>query len=577
MDRFTVFCRTGAGDKAIADERGGQDKLTRALLEAIDGFSTVGEISSRIGDARSVPKALEALEAGGMIETLDARMARVAGQESRWVSASGGLSVGGKPASPPSEFGEPRTEMHSEIHTEPHAEPHIESSSGEASLHPKTDSSRFKVASGSRASVFDRFRAFLGNFGHDLLAAKGSHARKIRRAVLITVSLGVLVVAAFSSVVLVQQFSTLRARVEQGAASWTGEPVKIGSAGIGFHPWPAFVLKDIKLGEGGASRVGSAWGYPDWIDWALGRPLRLSVTFADAQIESSLLLRLATLTTPQATWRLKSLEVRNTALHVGQLSIGALEGRLGFDDLGVWTEGRLLAPNGAVLETQVQDGRVQFTARAASWKLGESTLENPLLTGELNGSGFKGAQFGANWLSGAIKGDVDLDLSGPFRLDGRLKISSVSVDSLAALGGFSGVLEGRLSGPVTVEAKTQNASQLLDALRWTGSYSIADGALTRIDLLEAMRRGGAAPIAGGVTRFSKMEGDYAFEVGKPFRFGIRRLDSGALMASGRFTITRDGKIQGGVRADLHTAVERFARNFSVEGEPASPRLKAGGE
>ena len=119
--------------------------------------------------------------------------------------------------------------------------------------------------------------------------------------------------------------------------------------------------------------------------------------------------------------------------------------------------------------------------------------------------------------------------------------------------------------------------KLLDGLRWSGNYAIADGALTRIDLLEAMRRGGAAPIAGGVTRFSKMEGDYAFEAGKPLRFGIRRLDSGALMASGHFTISRDGKIQGALRADLHTAVERFARGFSVEGEPASPRLKAAGE
>jgi hypothetical protein len=568
LDRFTVFCRTGAGDKAIAEEKGGLDKLSRALLEAIDGFSTVGEISSRIGDARSVPKLLETLEEGGLIETLDARMARVAGQESRWVSASGGLSVGGKPSSPQTEFGEP---------AEPHFEPHSEQPPEPAPPRRETETSRFKVASGSRASAFDRFRAFLGNFGHDLLSEKGAHARKIRRAVMITASLVILVVAAFTAVVLVQQLSTLRARVEQGAASWTGEPVKIASAGIGFHPWPAFVLKDIRLGEGGASRVGSAWGYPDWINWALGRPQRLSITFADARLESSLLLRLATLTTPQAKWRVKSLEVRNASVHVGQFSINEMEGRLGFDDLGVWTEARLQSPGGFVLETQVLEGRVQLSARAESWKLGESTLENPMLTGELGASGIKGAQFGANWLSGSIKGDVDLDLSGAPRLDGRLKLSGVSADSLAALGGFSGVLEGRLSGPVTVGARAQSVDKLLDGLRWSGSYAIADGALTRIDLLEAMRRGGAAPIAGGVTRFSKMEGDYAFEAGKPLRFGIRRLDSGALMASGRFTISRDGKIQGALRADLHTAAERFARGFSVEGEPASPRLKASGE
>lgn len=574
MDRFTVFCRTEAGDKAIASAQDVQDKLSRALLEAVDGFSTVGELSSRIGEASSALAALTALETAGLIETLDARMARVAGQESRWVSASGGLSVGGKASSSPLSVPQ-GVEPFSGFGADSLA-PVLPAGREPVRSEPaRSEGTKFKVASGSKASILDRIRAFFGNIGHEMLAGAGARGRAIRRTVLITASLLTLVVVGFAAVVLLQQLSTLRERVERSAAQWTGEPVRIASVGIGFHPWPAFVLKDIQIGEGGRSRIGSAWGYPDWIKWAMGKRQSLGITITDATIESSLLLRLASLATPPERWRLREIDVHRMTLHAGVLTTEALDGRLGFDDLGVWSEGRFAAED-YVLETRVQDGQIQLAAHADSWKLGDSRLENPMISGLLSGSGLRDAQFGASWLSGALKGKLDLDLTGPVRLSGRLRMEGVSADSLGALAGAAGVVEGRLSGPVTLEARASSPDGLLDALVWSGSYAIADGALTRLDLLESMKRSGATPTAGGVTRFTRMEGDYQFEPGRALHFGIHRLDAGALKASGRFSVSDKG-LQGVLRADLTTPIERFARMYSVDGAPASPILKQMGQ
>jgi len=352
--------------------------------------------------------------------------------------------------------------------------------------------------------------------------------------------------------------------------------VRIGSVGVGFHPWPAFVLKDIQVGEGGISRIEAAWGNPDWLNWVQGKPQHVSIGFEDAQIDSSLLLRVATLPPPSEPWRVKSIDVGNLSVRLGLFVGRGLEGSFSFGDEGLWTGARLVSSgkDGYILEAQVQDGHVQASAHAESWKLGTSQLENPMIVGELTSTGLKAGQFGAGWLSGAIKGVVDVDFSGIARLRGRMNLDGVLMEQVVALAGFPGVMEGRVSGPVTIEGSGEN---LLARLRWRGSYVITEGSLLRIDLVEAMRRQGLAPISGGVTRFSRMEGGFAFEQGKPVSLDIRSLKAGALTASGRVSISGDGALKGGLRADVHTPVERVARVFSVDGRVVTPQLRPLGQ
>jgi len=557
VDRFTVFCRTETGDRELNDPRTATDKMARSVLEAVDGFSTVGELCTRLGRNRAVQQALGDLERNGLVETLDARMARVAEQESRWLRGDAG---GGR--------------------VEPSAQLPAASADGSGNL-SKAEEKRLRrtIASGSRATIMDRIRAFFGNFGHGAMAGGGKKAHKVRRVVAGIAVLLVIGVIAAVFVSLGYQVSNLREKVEREAAAWLGEPVKVGSVGIGFHPWPAFALTDVQVGEGGTTQVSRAWGHPDWLHWAMGQSQRLSIALDGVKTNPMLLQRVATLTTQGNGWRLKKISVDNLGLGLGSLQLHELTGTLGFNEEGHWSEARLTGREGGlVYELTPQAGTVKVLVYSPQeTDFGTSKLENLSMQGDLGLTGLTNVQISANWLSGSLKGSGTVDFAQSATLTGDFKLDSVSAASLAALSDAAGAIDGRLSGNFRLEAKAAEVAEWASSAKVDGQFVVADGSLRKIDLVEAMRRPGGAPISGGTTRFAKLDGRIAREPGRPVRVDIRRLESGALTASGRITLAEQGQLGGMLRNEVRTPVESIVRQFSVQGTAAVPQLRALGE
>ncbi|WP_374399085.1 hypothetical protein [Niveibacterium sp.] len=563
MDRFSVFCRTEAGDRMMAEPKGSGDRLTRSVLEAVDGFSTVGELVTRLKDGKSVQRALTELERAGLIETLDARMARVAEQEARWLRGDEA------PA---------RVEPREIAPSGPLAAEPSPSAADKRKQSAENRRLERALGSGSQASIFDKIRVFFATLGHRAVSGGGKGGDKIRRGLIVIVAL--LVVGGIGAAVaaLAWQASTLRQRVEQDAAAWLGEPVKVGRVGVAFHPWPVFELGDIQIGEGGTSRIDRAFGGPDWFRWVTSQPQRLHVALKGGSLQPSLLARLSGLDTPGRVWRLKEIQVDEMSVPVGKTVLTDLAGSFVFSGDGKWESARLKPKEPAVTyELLVQDGGILASVIAPEWKYGETKLDNVLISGRMGLSGMDDAQFSANWLGGAIKGVVSLDLLSRVAVKGQFKLDALNFDQLVALMGTPALVSGRVSGPMAMSAEVDNLEDLANASKWVGSFSVADGSINRIDLVEAMRRSGNAPISGGVTRFNIMEGAVVREPAKGVRVEIRRLDAGALSASGRIQVDAEGVVRGALRSEVKTPVERIVRLFSVEGTLKTMQLRPQGE
>ncbi|MCX9155118.1 hypothetical protein OPU71_03170 [Niveibacterium sp. 24ML] len=503
-------------------------------------------------------RALTELERAGLIETLDARMARVAEQESRWLRGDD---------TPPRV--EPR-----EVEQPTPAEIKVEKRKAAA------DAKRLERAlgSGSRATIFDRVRVFFGTLGYEATSGGGKAGAKIRRVLLILTALAVIGGIGASIVALGWQASTLRQRVERDAAAWLGEPVRVGNVGVGFRPWPVFELSDIQIGEGGVSQISRAWSGPDWFHWMTSQPQRLSVSMRGATVHPSLLMRLAGLESPGRVWRLKEIQLEDLAVPIGVVRVEGLTGSMAFAGDGKWESARLKNAEGTVTyEMSAQDGGVSANVIAPEFAYGDTKVQNFLLSGKLGLTSLVGGQFGANWLGGALKGSLDLDLSKSVSLKGQVKLDAVGFEPLAALLKGAGVVQGRLSGSAALSGEADSIAALAKGLRWAGSYSVADGAINRLDLLEAMRRQGNAPISGGVTRFGLMEGGFVYEPAKGAKLEIRRLDAGALSATGRLQVDAEGNAKGALRSEVRTPVERIARSFAVEGALQTLQLRPLGD
>ncbi|WP_374515058.1 hypothetical protein [Niveibacterium sp.] len=563
MDRFSVFCRTEAGDRMMAEPKGSGDRLTRSVLEAVDGFSTVGELVTRLKDGKSVQRALTELERAGLIETLDARMARVAEQEARWLRGDEA------PA---------RVEPREIAPSGPLAAEPSPSAADKRKQSAENRRLERALGSGSQASIFDKIRVFFATLGHRAVSGSGKGGDKIRRGLIVIVAL--LVVGGIGAAVaaLAWQASTLRQRVEQDAAAWLGEPVKVGRVGVAFHPWPVFELGDIQIGEGGTSRIDRAFGGPDWFRWATSQPQRLHVALKGGSVQPSLLTRLSGLDTPGRVWRLKEIQVDEMSVPVGKTVLADLAGSFVFSGDGKWESARLKPKEPAVTyELLVQDGGILASVIAPEFKYGDTKLDNVLISGRLGLSGMDDAQFSANWLGGAIKGVVSLDLLSRVVVKGQFKLDALNFDQLVALMGTPALVSGRVSGSMAMSAEVDSFVDLAGDSKWSGSFSVADGSINRIDLVEAMRRSGNAPISGGVTRFNIMEGAVVREPAKGVRVEIRRLDAGALSASGRVQVDAEGAVRGALRSEVKTPVERIVRLFSVEGTLKTMQLRPQGE
>ncbi len=563
MDRFSVFCRTEAGDRMMAEPKGSGDRLTRSVLEAVDGFSTVGELVTRLKDGKSVQRALTELERAGLIETLDARMARVAEQEARWLRGDEA------PA---------RVEPREIAPSGPLAAEPPPSAADKRKQSAENRRLERALGSGSQASIFDKIRVFFATLGHRAVSGGGKGGDKIRRGLIVIVAL--LVVGGIGAAVaaLAWQASTLRQRVEQDAAAWLGEPVKVGRVGVAFHPWPVFELGDIQIGEGGTSRIDRAFGGPDWFRWATSQPQRLHVALKGGSVQPSLLTRLSGLDTPGRVWRLKEIQVDEMSVPVGKTVLADLAGSFVFSGDGKWESARLKPKEPAVTyELLVQDGGILASVIAPEFKYGDTKLDNVLISGRLGLSGMDDAQFSANWLGGAIKGVVSLDLLSRVVVKGQFRLDALNFDQLVALMGTPALVSGRVSGSMAMSAEVDSFVDLAGDSKWSGSFSVADGSINRIDLVEAMRRSGNAPISGGVTRFNIMEGAVVREPAKGARVEIRRLDAGALSASGRVQVDAEGAVRGALRSEVKTPVERIVRLFSVEGTLKTMQLRPQGE
>jgi hypothetical protein len=172
---------------------------------------------------------------------------------------------------------------------------------------------------------------------------------------------------------------------------------------------------------------------------------------------------------------------------------------------------------------------------------------------------------------------MKLDFSSGALVDAQFDSTGVAMDKLSSLAGVSDAIEGRLSGPMKAQAKAASVGELGAALTLSGNYTIEDGSIRHLDLIEAMRRNGTAPISGGTTRFSRMEGTFSYAPNESLKVEMRRLVAGALTASGRWTVANDGVLRGALRSNVRTPVENVARMFAIEGSLQTPQIRPQGE
>ncbi len=394
----------------------------------------------------------------------------------------------------------------------------------------------------------------------------------LRRALLVLIVLGA---AAAAAVYWFFSGDGMRRSLERQATQWLGQPVRIGSATAGLFPRVAIQLRDVRVGEPvrlSLADVEVSTGLQPLLsrrveeaeiivsDSRVDMPLPFSIPESDAASPSGAApkpgegagsgvtvasIRAITLrdirivsrgreivVSAESSLTGSRLDVARFTARAGRTSLeasGVVElapalnanlqasaNELDLDDLlalaDAFTPPATPRRSGAASGT-LAPGRISAKLTARRVRAARVELANlaSTLVAEGNRVALSPASF--ELFGGRYQGALQVDVRENLALTLTSRIENLDVAQLAAFGGVAGSVSGRLSGNGRFTARGADMAALLAAAAGSGSASIVDGTVQRLNLVRTVvlffgRPAADAP-AGGGDRFDRLTASFS--------------------------------------------------------------------
>jgi hypothetical protein len=232
------------------------------------------------------------------------------------------------------------------------------------------------------------------------------------------------------------------------------------------------------------------------------------------------------------------------------------------------------APSDAVGAKPAMPGwAVEFSARNQVLPLGAPILLSELkASGTWAGQGVNFPQVEFSTLEGSGSGSLNADWSRGIGFSAKFGVQKINAALLGEVFTRDIALAGRMHGEFNVSGSASTIGQLLAKPRVSGSYTVADGSISNVDLVQAMRSPDTAG-RGGQTKFSELTGQLNTADGVT-RFERVRLDGGVLTANANLGVNAStGALSGNINSELRSSVAQDRAAFSVSGNVARPVLQ----
>jgi DNA-binding Lrp family transcriptional regulator len=353
-----------------------------------------------------------------------------------------------------------------------------------------------------------------------------------------------------------------------------GEPVSVEEVHGALFPAPQLRLHGIKVGKDGAliAEVLTATGFAA----LLGRSDEISaIQLENVSLSAAALERLEAWNRPLAANAGTALE-RITARQVRV--VGAGMELPPFDaELSLATDGTVrhitvravdgslsgaLVPSGTGLKIQVQ-GQI--------WKAPFGlplVFENLQVKANAAPGRLQVEQFDALLYGGRVMGSGSLAWDGLWTAQGKAEL--VSVDLAALFSAYLGhaPITGTLKSRMQLELAGRSLQSLFEAPRLRGEFVVERGALTGVDLSQALR-GGSAGSSRGETAFQQLTGSMVLAAHR-YEFRNLSLAAGILSASGTLEVAPDRSLSGGAQVEIRSETNPLRGYLAVKGSVTQP-------
>ncbi|HAF45917.1 MAG TPA: hypothetical protein DCK83_13580 [Gallionellaceae bacterium] len=386
-----------------------------------------------------------------------------------------------------------------------------------------------------------------------------------------------LAVLALSAVVVLPYVYPLRdyiAPLEQRLSAQLKQPVRIGSMSAASIP-PKLQLQNVTVGTEQDLQIANVVLSADILSLFSETKVLSDVQLEDVSIKGSQLERLAPSLKSlggDKQFPVRHFTLQNVKVVTDEVALPSLSGFAELDGQGAFTR--------IALHSADEKYSVDLQPDQGRWQLGVSLKETslPLLSdivfsdlsakGILSDGEVNFTEMDAHIFKGILLGSAKLSWRKGWQLQGRLEAKTFELDKMFPRYG----IKGEMYGEGTFTLNGDKLSQLGGTRRLEASFTVKNGEIGAIDMVETARLLSRENLVGGRTRFDDLIGTVRVENGAS-DFRQLKIVSPMLSAGGSFDVSPTGQLSGNLNAEIKM---RSGNNqMTLFGTLAEPKLRAG--
>lgn len=367
--------------------------------------------------------------------------------------------------------------------------------------------------------------------------------------------------------------------IEKLAGEKLHEPVTIRSLHLWILPTPHVALNGIAVGKGKDINIGKVTVSPDL--GSLFEPVKVMrrVDIVDVTLRQGALRVILAAIQPgassQQSVRVEQVRLRNLRLELKKQTLGPFNAQADIRSDNNLEAAAITSPDGKLkITVKPEKDNYLLNVAARNW---QPPIPQPVLIDELNVHGkatqheLNLPQINAKLYGGSATAKMQVSWRSDWKGNGDFHIKVVEIGPLEKL--FTKTsLSGKLTADGHFSSNGKSAEQLIDNPTLNMTFSIANGVINNVDLVQAAKFIPGKGEGGGQTHFDELSGSVHL-ADKRYRLSNIKIASGVLGADGNVNIAPNQDLSGTIKLKVKSGINLVSVPLVVSGTVNSPLLR----